>query len=90
MVLEVQIQSLIYSFVYGFFFSILLNFNYKYLFKTGIYYKIVINILFMLDNVLLYYILLRIINNGVIHPYFFIMIVLGFFLGNYYSKKIRK
>jgi len=90
MILEVQIQSLIYSFVYGFFFSILLNLNYKYLFKTGIYYKIFINILFILDNVLLYYILLRIINNGVIHPYFFIMIVLGFLLGNYYSKKIRK
>lgn len=90
MILEVQIQSLIYSFVYGFFFSILLNYNYKFLFKSNNYYKIIINILFILDNVLLYYIILKYINNGVIHVYFFIMIVLGVIFGNYYSKKVRK
>jgi len=90
MVLEVQLQSLIYSFVYGFFFSFLLNINYKYLFNSTNFYKIIINILFILDNVLLYYILLRLINNGVIHIYFLLMIVLGFMFGNYYTKKIRR
>lgn len=90
MVLEVQLQSLIYSFVYGFFFSFLLNINYKYLFNSTSIYKIIINILFILDNVLLYYIILRYINNGVIHMYFLLMIVFGFVFGNYYTKKIRR
>lgn len=90
MLLKVQFQSLIYSFVYGFFFSILLNINYKYLFDSKKIKKIIFNIIFILDNSLLYYILLKYINNGVVHIYFFIMIILGFILGNYYSKKIRK
>lgn len=90
MSLEVQIQSLIYSFVYGYFFSFLVNLNYKYLFKSKFVFKIIINILFILDNVLFYYIILKYINKGIIHPYFIIMIILGFLFGNIYSSKIRR
>jgi len=90
MLLEIQLQSLIYSFVYGYFFSIVLNLNYKYLFNSKAIIKVIINILFIIDNVFLYYILLRKINNGIVHYYFIIMIFLGFIFCNYFSKKIRR
>lgn len=41
-------------------------------------YKLVINILFILNNVLLYFIVLKKINNGIIHFYFILMILFGF------------
>lgn len=90
MELEVQITSFIVSFVFGYFFSFLLNLNYQYLFGTRKWAKIIATVFFILDNTILYFILLRWINHGVMHPYFFFMIVLGFCFGNYYTKKIRK
>jgi len=90
MSLEVQIQSLIYSFVFGVFFSYTVNLNYRYLFSSKKVFKIIMNLLFVLVHVLLYFILLRKINSGVLHIYFLLMIIFGFLFGNYYSRKIRK
>ena len=89
MTLEVQIQSIIYSFVYGLFFSFLLNFNYRFLFLGKRVYRILINFLFIVDNVLLYFILLRYINYGEMHYYFLLLVILGYFVGNHTTKKIR-
>ena len=87
--LEVQIQSMIFSFVYGLFFSFLLNLNYRVLFTSKKYIQVIGNLFFIIDNVLLYFILLRYINNGVLHLYFLLLVVLGFFVGNPTTKKIR-
>lgn len=87
--LIVQIQSLLYSFVYGYFFSFLLNWNYHFLNAKHIIVRVLTNLFFVIDNVLLYFILLRIINSSVFHIYFLFMIVLGFLYGNKYTKKIR-
>lgn len=89
MTLEVQIQSMIYSFVYGLFFSFLLNLNYRILFSSKKIIKVIFNFLFILNNVFLYFILLRYINQGVVHSYFLLLIVLGFVLGNKTTKVIR-
>ena len=87
--LEIQIQSLIYSFVYGLFFSYLLNLNYRILFMSRRLIQIFANFFFILDNVFLYFILLRYINQGIFHTYFFLLLVLGFIVGNTVTKKIR-
>ena len=88
--LLVQIQSLVYSFVYGYFFSYLVNLNYHFLNAKHIIIRVFTNLFFIVDNVLLYFILIRIINNSSFHNYFFIMIIFGFCFGNIYSKKLRK
>lgn len=87
--LIVQIQSLVYSFVYGYFFSFLLNWNYHFLMAKHIIVRVLINLFFVIDNVLLYFILLKIINSSVFHIYFLFMIILGFLYGNNYTKKMR-
>lgn len=80
MELNTQIMSLIFSFGYGIIVSYLFNLNYNFIYKSGILYKVVINILFCVNLGLIYFLLLKIINNGVVHIYFVLMFLLGFSL----------
>jgi len=88
--LEIQIQSLIFSFVFGIFFALEFNLIYRYLFSIVSFIKIIINIVFVNINAIVYFYLLYIINGGIIHLYFIIMLVLGFVMGNKKTRKIRK
>ena len=88
--LEIQIQSLVFSLVFGMFFSLLFNLFYKYLFRGKFIFKLLINLFFVIVNTLLYFGLLCIINEGIIHLYFLIMLIIGFFVGNIKTRKIRK
>ena len=63
--LDIQIKSIIFSFLYGMFFSFLLNLNYKYIYYSKGVFKILVNVFFVVDNVFLYFIILRYINNGI-------------------------
>jgi len=61
--------------------------------QTGYYYskgilKILINIFFVVDNVLLYFIILKFLNNGIIHFYFLLSLFLGFISVNKVTSKI--
>lgn len=86
--LSIQLKSIIFSFLYGGFFSILLNINYKYIYNSKKAYKYLINIFFVVDNVFLYFIILRLINDGILHYYFLISLVIGFISVNKVSYKI--
>lgn len=86
--LKLQIITLIFSFLYGIFFCILLNINYKFLYSNKKFFKIISTMLFIIFNVLLYFIILRKINNGIFHPYFVIMLTLGFFTSNIIHSKL--
>jgi hypothetical protein len=91
MTLSVQIQSLIFSFVYGVFFAVVFNFSYRY-FNCNIKYLNFVNVIFfVLFNALLYFLCMRIINDGIIHLYFLLTLLLGFFIENkvdsYFKKK---
>lgn len=90
MSLTEQVIALIFSFIYGGVLSVLYNFNYNLLFYKNIVVKIIFNILFVLDLVLIYFLVMRRINNAVIHPYFYIFIVLGFFTFFDITKRFRK
>ena len=85
-----QVVSLIFSFIYGGVLSVLYNFNYNILFYKNRVVKIIFNILFVFDLVLIYFLVMRKINNAVIHPYFYLFIILGFFTFFNITKKFRK
>jgi hypothetical protein len=87
--LSIQIKSLIFSFFYGILFFLLLKINYKYIYGCSLIYKIIINLLFVMNNVILYFIILKKINNGIIHFYFILMIIAGYFTGNYHFRRIK-
>ncbi len=90
MILSYQIYSLFYSFIYGLFFSLMVNLNYKYLFKKKIMIQIIFTFIFIIVMSLIYFIGLVFINNGVIHLYFYLVVSLGFIIGVRKSVKFRR
>lgn len=86
--LNVQIKSIFFSFFYGCFFSFLLNLNYKFVYLTKGIRKVIFNLIFIIDNVLLYFIIIRHINNGILHYYFVLSIIIGFFSVNKLTSKV--
>lgn len=70
MILKVQVISLIISFLYGILFYVT---TYKYK-----YYRKIFLIVF-LDTLIYFYTLIK-VNNGIIHIYMLLMIILGYIL----------
>jgi len=89
MSLEVQIQSLVYSFVFGMTASLFFNLLYKYLFHKKTIIKFISTELFIIAGVIIYFSILWQINYGVISYYFMVMIILGFLTGNRKTRLIR-
>ena len=89
MTLNIQIISLLFSFLFGLFFSFFLDINHKIIFNSKKIVKIIGTILAVFLNVILYFVCLLKINNATFHPYELIMIILGFILENYIKKKIK-
>lgn len=83
MELSIQLKILIVSFLYGIIISYILKSEYKYFFESKLWYKILLTGLFMFDNVLVYFLILKFINNGIFHIYFLFLIIAGFIFGNY-------
>lgn len=78
---NIQILSLLFSLGFGivFYFTSLLN--YKIICKCKTIYKYIITFIYMLDIALIYVSLSYKINRGNIHPYFILMVFLGFYVG---------
>ena len=70
MILKVQVISLIISFLYGILFY-LTTYRYKYYRK--------IYLIVFLDTLIYFYTLIK-VNNGIIHIYMLLMIILGYIL----------
>ena len=87
MELSIQLQVLTVSFVYGILFSYLLKIQYKFLFDSKLFYRIVVTLLFVFDNCILYFLILRTINDAVFHIYFLLVLIIGFIFGNWLVKK---
>ena len=92
MTLILQIKSLAFSFLYGIFFAFTYKYNYKFLTSKNFIFKLIINFLFILDHVLLYFVLISIINNGRLHLYFLFIFIFGiiFYKHLFDSKRINK
>lgn len=89
MELSVQIQSLVFSFVYGFIVSYVINLCYHHLFYGKLVYQIIWNFVVVVGVCLLYFISMKAINNVVLHPYFYLLVLIGYLVGNIFSFKIR-
>lgn len=87
--LEIQIQSLISSCIYGMFLSFTYNLFYRFLYTKNKVMLVVNNFMYMIFNLFLYFTMLMIINDGVVHIYFLLMIFIGFLIGNIKCKNIR-
>lgn len=88
MALTTQLHLLVFSFLYGIVFSILINLNYKFLYNDKKLLKTIFTIAFVLVNVLIYFIILLKINNGILHIYSLLMIIIGFILENIIEIKL--
>jgi len=89
MTLEVQIQSIVYSCVFGMTISLFFNLLYKYLFHNKKIIKFISTELFIIISLIIYFTILRKINYGIVTYYFIIMIIIGFLIGNRKTKLIR-
>lgn len=88
MPLIAQIMTIIFSFIYGIIFYILLEVNYKYIYYGNAIYRIIVTFLFVLCNTLIYFIVLRKINYGIVHIYFLLCLLTGYILSNFVYKKL--
>ena len=67
-----------------------MNLNYQYLFLKKKIFRVLMTFLFLLDMALLYFLIIKFINDGIIHIYFYLMISIGFYISFPIMKKIRK
>ena len=88
MILKTQIILIFFSLVFGAFFSFFLNINYKLIYSEKRIFKVLLTFSFIIVNVLLYFIILKKINNGIIHPYAIICIIFGFLFDSAIHKMI--
>lgn len=84
---NIQIVSLLFSFLFGIIFYYLTRVNYKLIENLRKLYANIITIVFTLDMVLIYSVLIYRINNGYYHIYFLSLVLLGFLLALLYSQK---
>ena len=84
--LKIQIASLLFSYIYGIFISFFSGINYNISKKKIL--KIIFTILITIIYILIYFILLRYINEGYMHPYFILMIILGYTSETFFMKKL--
>lgn len=90
MELIVQLKLIIFSFLYGIFFAFTLNINYKFINSKRKILKVIFTLVFIILNTLIYFAILQKINNGILHYYSFICIVLGFLSENLIVNKCIK
>lgn len=79
--LFVQIKVLIVSFIYGMIISYILRAQYKYFFESRLWYKALLTTFFVFDIILIYFYILRFVNNGIFHIYFLFSILIGYIFG---------
>lgn len=78
---KLQLISIIFSFLFGLLFSFFTNINYRFLFSKNTIFKLIFTFIYIIDSALFYFLMMKKINNGIIHIYFLIFIVVGFLFG---------
>ena len=89
MSLIVQIQSFFISFLYGIFISFVFNLLYNFLFTRYKTINIITNLFFSLLVFGIYFFLLYIVNNGIVHVYFLMTFFISFYIYNKLFVKFR-
>ena len=89
MTLIQQLLTILVSIMYGSILYWLIKINKKMLFKGKILKKTIFSIIFVTDMVLIYFIIIKYINNGIITYYSYLLIILGLLIQNYIDDKIK-
>lgn len=87
MILFQQLLTILVSIIYGCLFYLLVLLNKKILFDKNIIKRIISNALFIIDMVLIYFIIIKHINNGILTYYSYLLIILGVLIQNYIMTK---
>lgn len=82
MILKIQINLIVFSILYGFFVGVTLHFFDKYIHTSRKRLKVFFTLFYVVFNVVIYFIFLKIINDGILHYYSFICIIMGVFIQN--------
>ena len=88
--LKIQIYTIIFSFLYGIFFSLLIDFNYKFIHSKNKITKYFSTILIILLGVIIYFIGIMKISYGIFHVYSILCILSGYILISFIQGSIAK
>ena len=88
--LEIQIITLVVSFVYGIFLSLFIRVNYKIIYNEKLTIKIIGTSLVVLNSGLLYFFIFKKINYADFHIYCLLVLTLGFCMGNFIVKRYKR
>ena len=89
MTVELQILSFLGSLVFGFIFSILSKIHFFFIKKLNIFWWYIYTFLFMSVISLSYIYLLYIINGGILHFYFLVLVIIGFIMERVLSNNVK-
>jgi hypothetical protein len=81
MAIDLQLWSILISFLYGIFIYFIIIFHSKLLKKNNII-KLFLNLLFVYIIILIYVLMIYFINKGIFHLYFLFLILGGYLLSN--------
>lgn len=87
---KIQVLSFAISFLYGIFFFLLTKFNKYIVGGKKIFFQFIVTLIFIIDIVILYIYIMYKINFGIIHPYFLMILLLGYYLTAISFNKIKK
>ena len=83
--LNIQIKSLLFSFSFGFILYFIIDVFNKIVTKFKMVGKIIATLLFTLLLAVLFFIGLVYINNGYLHIYFIVLIIVGYMISKLFS-----
>lgn len=89
MSLIIQIRSLVVSFLFGIIMCLFFNLFYYLLFSKYKAFNCISNLVFSLFLFGNYFLLLYIVNGGIIHIYFLLMVFISFLIYNRIFVKLR-
>lgn len=90
MTLIIQIKLILFSLLFGIFFGVMTDINHKYLYNKRKVLKVIFTFIYIVLSVLIYFLILKKINYGILHYYSFICIVIGFVVENFIVNKYIK
>ena len=88
--LTIQIKTILFSFFFGIFFSLGFELQKNRFSKPKQLMEFIFQFFYVFVNTLLFFLLMKKINNAIFHPYEILLLILGFIVGNEIFKMTQK
>jgi hypothetical protein len=89
MKLNIQINTLLVSILFGIYFCLILDIFKKILLKNKIL-QFILSFIIVLFNSIIYFLILLKLNNAILHPYYIIALLIGFLIENVIFKTFKR